>query len=242
MGSGYSTDMEESRRSMGDEGGRKSNTEVDDDDDDDDDDGFPHNYEAILRDADDFVDRSSKEKLFEQLYAGVFLDQKKKKYWVDRRWRKNCFILFARDVSITWGEDKRYWHWPMHQESSEISVPVAELLNVCWLEIHGRFDVSKLSPETTYEVIFVVMLKDPAYGWHIPVNLRLILPDGSRQERKENLMEKARGKWIEIQAGEFDMRSMAKNGEIEFSIYEYEGSIWKRGLVIKNVVIRAKAA
>lgn len=120
-----------------------------------------------------------------------------------------------------------------------MSLVVAELLNVCWLEVHGRFNTTNLTPRTLYEVVFVVMLKDPAYGWAIPINLRLILPNGSRQEHKENMMEKARGKWIEIPAGEFE--TLPENiGEMEISLYEYEGGIWKRGLLIKGVLIRPK--
>jgi hypothetical protein len=118
-------------------------------------------------------------------------------------------------------------------------VDAAELLDVCWLEVHGKFETAKLSAGTTYEVAFVIMLKDPAYGWEVPVNVRLILPDGNKQERKENLMKKPRGEWIEIPVGEF-VASPEKAGEIEFSIYEYEGGKWKRGLVIKGIVIRPK--
>lgn len=117
---------------------------------------------------------------------------------------------------------------------------IAELLNVCWLEVHGRFDIANLSPGTIYEIVFVVKLKDPAYGWEVPVNLRLTLPDGSRHEHKENLMEKPRGKWIEIAAGNFKA-SAEKAGDMEFSLYEYEGGEWKRGLLIKGVIIRPKA-
>lgn len=39
---------------------------------------LPHNYEAILKDADMQIDKSSMEKLYEQLYAGVFLNKKQK--------------------------------------------------------------------------------------------------------------------------------------------------------------------
>lgn len=35
----------------------------------------PHNYEAIVKDA--AIDKSSTEKLYQQLYTGVFLNQKK---------------------------------------------------------------------------------------------------------------------------------------------------------------------
>jgi hypothetical protein len=39
---------------------------------------FPHNYDHILKDADSTVDKSSREKLCDQLYAGVFLHHKTK--------------------------------------------------------------------------------------------------------------------------------------------------------------------
>lgn len=123
---------------------------------------------------------------------------------------------------------------------SDKNLAVAELLDVCWLEVHGRFEIANLSPGRLYEVVFVVMLKDPAYGWEDPVNVRLTLPDGSRQERKENLMEKPRGRWIDIPAGEIKS-STEKTGEMEFSLYEYEGGKWKRGLLIKGVKIQPKA-
>lgn len=84
------------------------------------------------------------------------------------------------------------------------------------------------------------MLKNPAYGWEVPTNLRLTLPDGSKQERKENLAEKQRGSWIDILAGEFTTPTQNCHGEIEFSMYEYGGH-WKKGLVVKGVLIRPKS-
>lgn len=123
---------------------------------------------------------------------------------------------------------------------SDVCVDIAELRNVCWLEIHGKFESSMLSPGILYEFTFVVMLKDPAYGWEVPVKFRLTLPDGSKQEDKQNLMEKMRGQWVEMVVGEF-IASEGKNGEIEFSMYEYEGGKWKKGLVVKGVAIRPKA-
>lgn len=47
---------------------------------------FPHNYEEILKEADSSVDRSSMDKLYDQLYAGVYLNQK-------RKVRKTCVRL-----------------------------------------------------------------------------------------------------------------------------------------------------
>ncbi|XVF40047.1 hypothetical protein PTKIN_Ptkin01aG0081100 [Pterospermum kingtungense] len=175
---------------------------------------FPHNYEAILKEADSPVDMSSKDKLLSQLHAGVFLNQKRKKYWVDNKSNKNCFML-------------EVYHY------------VAELLKVCWLELQAKFDAAKLSPGTLYGVTFVVMLRDEAFGWEVPVNFRLTLPNGEKVERKEILMNKPTGKWIEIPVGEFTT-SPENVGELEIYIYEYDTGAWKRGLIVKGVAIQPK--
>ncbi|XP_060670759.1 lectin [Ziziphus jujuba] len=200
---------------------------------------IPHNFQAILKDANSFrMDKSSTEEKFGQLRAGILLNQKRKKYWVDKNFN-NCFMLYSRDLSICWVDDCRYWQWTSVKETSDEFIDVAELLNVCWLEINGKFDTAKLSPGILYEVAYVVMLKDPAYGWEVPVNIRLTLPDGSKQENKVNLMEKVRGQWIKIPVGEFKT-PVQKHGEIEFSMYEYVDGEWKSGLCIKGVTIQPK--
>ncbi|XP_059436630.1 protein PHLOEM PROTEIN 2-LIKE A1 [Corylus avellana] len=160
--------------------------------------------------------------------------------WVDKKSNNNCFFLYAKNLKITWADsagDNGYWRWSKIEETSNTMVDAAELLHVCWLEVHGKFETRQLSPGTTYEVAFVIMLKDPACGWEVPVNVRLVLPDGNKQERKENLMKRPRGEWIEIPVGEFVVEEA---GYIEFSMYEYEGGKWKGGLVIKGVAIRPK--
>ncbi|KAL1166929.1 hypothetical protein V6Z11_A06G230200 [Gossypium hirsutum] len=77
----------------------------------------PYNYETILRDVDLPIDTSTMDKLISQLHYGVFLNQKRKKYWVDKN-NKNCFMLFARDLSITWAENDHHWHWFSQKETS----------------------------------------------------------------------------------------------------------------------------
>lgn len=39
---------------------------------------LPHNYEAIVKDADTPLDKLSMDELYDQLYAGVFLNQTRK--------------------------------------------------------------------------------------------------------------------------------------------------------------------
>ena len=118
-------------------------------------------------------------------------------------------------------------------------IDTAELLNVCWLSFSGKFEEKNLTPKTLYEVAFVIMLKHSGYGWYVPVTVTLVLPDGSKQQRKVNMMEKPRDQWINIPFGEFQT-SPEKPGEIVFYFHGFEGGNWKSGLLIKGVKIEPK--
>ncbi|KAK1279182.1 Protein PHLOEM PROTEIN 2-LIKE A2 [Acorus gramineus] len=127
---------------------------------------------------------------------------------------------------------------PLNDSSSDAGIEVASLQNVCWLEVLGKLDASYLSPGVTYEVAFLVMMKDPSYGWHVSVNLRLVCPGGVSQDHKVSLNDSnLRNRWVELPVGTFSTGEGLK-GEIEFSMFEYGGGIWKRGLVIRGAVIR----
>jgi hypothetical protein len=115
---------------------------------------------------------------------------------------------------------------------------VAKLSHVCWLDVRGRLDLSKLSPEVVYEIVYVVKLTEGASGWELPIQLRLSLPDGRGQERQVSLLEKPRRQWIELNVGNFQ-RKNGELGEVSFLICEHGGH-WKRGLIIKGAVIRPK--
>ncbi|KAK1661940.1 hypothetical protein QYE76_050099 [Lolium multiflorum] len=179
--------------------------------------------------------------LEDQASTGILLAAKTKKYWVDGRTRHNCFMLLPRGLHITWSEDPKYWTWQPLKEGSdaEAETEVVALQNVCWLEVIGKLELSHLTPGVTYEVVFEVMLTDPAYGWSTPVNLRLKLPDGTVQQHKENLMAKPRGEWLQLKVGEVKPLK-GQNGEAEVSMFEYEGGQWKRGLLIKAIKIVPK--
>ncbi|KAL5222591.1 hypothetical protein ABZP36_027304 [Zizania latifolia] len=174
-----------------------------------------------------------------QIYTGIFLAGKTK-YWVDRRTGHNCFILFPRGLSITLSENPKYWTWyPLKEESdADTQIEVASLNNFCWLEIHGRLQLSYLTPGVTYEVVFQVILTDPAYRWYVPVNLQLKFPDGTVHQHQENLHVKLRWWWLALKVGEVKAQQ-GQTGEVEISMFEYGGQ-WKRGLVIKGIKILPK--
>ncbi|KAJ4713063.1 Protein PHLOEM PROTEIN 2-LIKE like [Melia azedarach] len=150
-------------------------------------------------------------------------------------------MLFARDMSIIWMGDRRYWKWtqiPVDETSNEV-VDAAELLAVCWLEVEAKFDTKKLSPGITYEVGFVIMLMGTSYGWEVPVCLEMQLENGIKQERKENFLTKPRNRWIEIPVGEF-FTAPENEGEMKISLTEHRSGKWKSGLVIKGIRIQPK--
>ncbi|PKA62813.1 Phloem protein 2-like A1 [Apostasia shenzhenica] len=181
----------------------------------------PHRYDDIIKEADKTLQGYSEEI----------------KYWIEERTGYNCFMLFARALLITWGDD-RYWSWLIMRDNSNGDIEVARLIDVCWLEVRGNFNSSYLTPGVTYEVMFIVMM-EPGYGLAVPVNLKLKLPTGSIAERREVLREKPLWQWFELKVGEY-MASAELSGEIIFSLEETQGGQWKRGLVIKGVIIRPK--
>ncbi|KAI4365257.1 hypothetical protein MLD38_021256 [Melastoma candidum] len=202
-------------------------------------------YQFVLKDSDMAIDddRRTEENLYQILRDGVYLNQKKKKFWLDEKGNKNCFMLYARDIAITWGDTSSYWRWIYLKDAPrEDLIEVAELVNVCWLEANVRFDTLALSPQTTYRVVLVVMIRANGYGWHVPVNFKLVLPDGSCQEHQEMLDEKPREQWFEILVGEIRTtgEDTMTSGKMEISMYEIKGGNWKSGMVIKGVVIRPK--
>ncbi|XP_039131238.1 protein PHLOEM PROTEIN 2-LIKE A1-like [Dioscorea cayenensis subsp. rotundata] len=190
----------------------------------------PHMFETLIKQADPGS-------LPEHINSGIFLNKRTKKYWVDQETGCNCFMLFPRGLSIAWAEDRRYWQWFQVEDIRGTNIEIANLLNVCWLEVHGKINTSLLTPKTKYEVVFVVKMEELSYGWQTPVNLRLLFENGITHEQKVKLLELPRDQRKELKVGEI-INSGEKAEEVEISLYEYNGGQWKRGLVIEGVIIR----
>ena len=148
----------------------------------------------------------------------------------------NNFVLFARDLSITWGNDERYWKWTYEKEPDGSYVEVAELLKVSWFEIQGKFNTNKLKPGTSYKLAFVVKFNEDASGWGNPVNLELDLPNGTQMQHKESLNNMPRNQWIEVPVAEFTVQENETQGEMNFSMTETSNNL-KKGMAINAVVI-----
>lgn len=117
----------------------------------------------------------------------------------------------------------------------DLKVEVAELLKVCWLEVHGSLQMSHLIPGHKYDVMFVIMMKD-ASGFEPKATFKLELPDGEVKQQKMSLKALKSKEWVMVKAGDF---VQAKGeGEIKFSMLDYEELNWKKGLIIGGVLIK----
>ncbi|KAL3735217.1 hypothetical protein ACJRO7_024365 [Eucalyptus globulus] len=212
----------------------------------------PHNYVAIVKDSVVRIETSSLDKLCDQLYNGVVLKERKRKYWVDRDLNKNCFMVFARELAITWGEGACNNMGPrapvlgmedlqpqtLNFNFHSVDVEEAELRSVCSLEISGKFRTIVLSSKTEYKVSLVASMTESSQGWGVPVNINITLPDKSSLGRMESLQHMPQGKWTDILMGEF--KTSSENiGEITFHISECSNN-WKQGLVVKGVAFQPK--
>ncbi|KAJ4702549.1 Phloem protein 2-like protein [Melia azedarach] len=129
--------------------------------------------------------------------------------------------LFARDLTIIWGDDKRYWNW------IKVKDP------------RTNFNTSILQPGTKYEVSFVIMKKENAEGWEHPVKLGFAIPNVIEEEHDEDISKlKPVNEWLEIPVGQFTASSQA--GHMEIYLKGSEGLIWKKGIVLNGIIFRAK--
>ncbi|XP_020112635.1 F-box protein At2g02240-like [Ananas comosus] len=87
-------------------------------------------------------------------------------FWLDKSSGAKCYMLLARALSIAWGDTPEYWAWNRIPDAR--FGEVAELLDVCWLEIVGRIGSSALSPKTAYAAYLVFKIADDWHGLHCP--------------------------------------------------------------------------
>ncbi|MQL78077.1 hypothetical protein Taro_010494 [Colocasia esculenta] len=163
--------------------------------------GFlPRDFRDILRRSSTPVATPSMRELYFRLCDSILIDGDDKMLWLEKPTGKKCGMLSARALGIIWGQDTRYWRW--------VSVPdarfpeVAELKQVCWLEITARISSRYLSPGTTYTAYLVMRLSDAPYGLDEPPQETEISVGGVQssvrrirlQERSTPLHEPWRGR------------------------------------------------
>nr|XP_023897415.1 putative F-box protein PP2-B12 [Quercus suber] len=128
-------------------------------------------YQAIIArsssssSSSDILNLSSKKQIYLSLSDNpILIDDSKKSFFLDKSSGKKCYLLPARELCIIWSGSPQYWRWISLPEESRFP-EVAELLNVCWLDICGKMSTSMLSPKTNYAAYLVYKLTEEAYGF-----------------------------------------------------------------------------
>ncbi|XP_038893562.1 lectin-like [Benincasa hispida] len=203
---------------------------------------YGHNLDCIFSHSDDKLQNPTFVPLFDQLLDGVSFNQGTRKFRLNQPTNSNRVFILPKALSIAWVNDTRYWKWIIVTDNrNEVEAP--QLIQVSWFDIHGSVKASWLSSRVVYLVAFLVMLTEDASGWNHHVNLTIKKPNGCTVETKVSLEGKPKGEFFEVWAGDFilDNCGCGDSGVVEFGMYEHGGH-WKRGLIVKGVVIRSKAS
>uniref|UniRef100_I1P5F9 F-box domain-containing protein n=1 Tax=Oryza glaberrima TaxID=4538 RepID=I1P5F9_ORYGL len=189
--------------------------------------------------------------------APLLLPHELTSMWLEREKGRKCYMLSARALQITWGDTPRYWRWiPLTDSRFKEG---AELLSVCWLEIHGKILSKMLSRNTNYAAYLVYRIADRSYGLDFPFQEASVSIGGSTTTRQVGSVErrlkrrcshalvlaediehpqKRSDGWMELKLGEL-YNEEGDDGEVCISFRETEGH-WKRGLVVQGIEIRPK--
>ncbi|KAK1368125.1 hypothetical protein POM88_034217 [Heracleum sosnowskyi] len=119
-------------------------------------------------------------------------------------------------------------------------VDAAELTNVCWLELGGKYAINTMLTEgMTYEVKLVLKLLSDC-NIEDPVIFSITTPDGCQHEHKENMVEMPRNQIIGITFGEFQALESYGLAEVEFSMKCTDVGSWKCGMVVIGALVVPK--
>ncbi|KAK1283704.1 F-box protein [Acorus calamus] len=130
--------------------------------------------EMLSRSVDPVVGPSteSKRELYLRICRPIVIDGGKMSFALERSSGKKCYMVSARELLIIWGDNPNSWRW--------FSMPgsrfreVAELLNVYWLEIHGKFNTRNLSPRTNYAAYLIYKLAHHTHGLDSPTQETMV--------------------------------------------------------------------
>ncbi|KAG2261627.1 hypothetical protein Bca4012_013663 [Brassica carinata] len=216
---------------------------------------LPPEYESLVPSSRNV---SSKKKLYLALCdEPVLIDDGTKSFWLEKASGKKCIMLSAKNISIIWGDDPRYWEWVTIPEARFKSV--AKLLWVCWFEIRGRVNTRVLSPRTRYSAYIVFKKMNHCYGFKDvaieagvgvvghAASTRFICFDTDMdgeyypERGRRNLVkpeERADG-WMEVELGQFfSGGELMDSDEIEMSALEIKRLNVKTDLIIQGIEIR----
>ncbi|KAI7732030.1 hypothetical protein M8C21_009691, partial [Ambrosia artemisiifolia] len=174
---------------------------------------LPTDYLEVIPRAVSPLVFETKKQLYHQLSESyVLLDHGYLGLKLDRESGRKCYMLGARNLSIAWGNDTRYWEWGHVPESRSPSfrhfrcyakgadqvlgtgvkfADVGILRNVWWLDIQGRIASAMLSPKTTYVAYLVFRTTRESWGLSAP-GKTIISFGGVRKETANVFLQQPR--------------------------------------------------
>uniref|UniRef100_M4EPN8 F-box domain-containing protein n=1 Tax=Brassica campestris TaxID=3711 RepID=M4EPN8_BRACM len=210
---------------------------------------------------------SSKKELYRCLCESVLIDNGRKIFKIDKLSGKITYVLSARELSITWSDQRHYWSWS-HRSDSRFSEAV-QLIMTDWLEVTGKIQTGALSPNTSYGAYLIMKVRERAYGLDlVPAETWVKVGNGGKKigtsylsclDDKKQLMKRlfyghrdqrtakneprVRGDgWMEIELGEFETGGEGEehDKEVVMSLTEVKGYQLKGGIVIDGIEVRPK--
>ncbi|GAU20600.1 hypothetical protein TSUD_33360 [Trifolium subterraneum] len=163
-------------------------------------------------------------------------------------------MLASRSLTVIWGDTELYWNWIVMPDSR--FPEVAQLRDVCWLEIRGIINTIVLSPNTQYAAYAVFKLIESSGFQDRPVELSVVVEGGHSSTRDVCLEPNVEGMlhprveglqrpsvrtdgWLEIEMGEF-FNPGIENEEVQMNLMEIQSNWWKSGLLLEGIEVRPK--
>ncbi|XWS18701.1 hypothetical protein CRYUN_Cryun32bG0067400 [Craigia yunnanensis] len=155
------------------------------------------------------------------------------------------FVFKPRALTIIWGDDSRYWRIPSRISSTNGSngEEVAELIQVCWLEITGSV---KLNPLTRYQITFTLSFKEHAFGWRgNPLFMMAKVGTKGRYKWKklmelENLPKEPTEVPNDNDPFVVEVPKPQIDTTLFFGLYEVWSGKWKGGLIVHQADVKEK--
>ncbi|PWA73044.1 F-box domain, Phloem protein 2-like protein [Artemisia annua] len=213
---------------------------------------LPPDYRQVIARAVSPVVFETKKELYISLSdSNVILDRGTLGFKLDKDSGKKCYMLGAKDLSIAWHDDTRYWERGHVPESRFDEVAI--LRGVWWLDICDIIPSVMLSPKSTYVAYLVFRITRNSMGLAVPAKTTVGF-GGIRNERSYVYLKRPQAwahdearahaapttrkdGWMEIELGEF-YHDDGDEGEVEMKFQEHDS--WKGGLIVEGIAIRPK--
>ncbi|CDO99429.1 unnamed protein product [Coffea canephora] len=215
---------------------------------------LPSDYKEIISNSVSPLNYATKKHLYFHLcHSPILINNGKLSFWISKSTGKKCYMLPARELCIAWKDTPRYWSWTSLPESR--FPEVAELVDVCWLDIRGNMPTRLLSLKTNYAAYLVFKTTENSYGLEAVAKASVSFaaattgtssssaetsdvfePEGDsidgRVPRQRN------DGWQELLLGEF--LNDEGDGDIDIKVSETKILNSKRGLILEGIELRPK--